>query len=507
MNHTEDNKRLAKNTFALFVRTAVVLFVQLYVTRLVLKALGIEDFGIYNIVGSVVVLFSFINSAMSTASQRFITFEMGKGDRTQVNRVFSASMITQLVLALSMIFILEIVGYWMINFRLNIPEVRLGAANWAFQFSMLSFAFQIIRVPYDASVIAHEKMNFFALASIIDVFIKLVIAVVILKSNFDHLILYSLLLAADSLFLFVFYRFYCMKKFDICKFKFVNEKQLYEQMFSYTGWSLFGSGANVLTQQGFIFLINIFYGVTVNAAMGIANQVNAAVTSFVGSFTTSYRPQIVKSFAQGETDRTNKLISTTSKMSFALMIIPTLILIYNMPLVLNLWLGSVPKYAVEFCQMILICTILDATTSPYNAAIMAAGDIKKYQLSIGLVFLLDLLLSLVLMKMGIVPYLVLVSRILTRGFVNMIVGLIFIRKQLEFNVKKYLKDCIFPIFCIILFSVLFFRLFMNHFSGWSLLGVSSVCFVPITIFLEYFILFSNTERVYVKTMINRITNK
>lgn len=500
-SYTQANRRLAKNTVALFFRQTIVLVVQLFVTRLILKALGADDFGIYSVVGSVVLLFSFFNTAMSTASQRFITYELGTGDRISTSKVFSASLVVQISVAVFLLLLIEGVGYWMLNYKLNIPPERLTAANIAFQFSMLTFCISVIRVPFEATVIAHEKLTFFAYTGILEVLLRLGQAYILLYTVLDRLILYAALLAVIALTLFLIYIVYCRRRLKTCDFTFVKDKNLYKKLFSYTGWSLLGSGTNVLTQQGFVFLINIFFGVVVNAAMGIANQVNAAIAGFTGSFLTSYRPQIVKYYSKNDIDHVNWLISMTSKMSFALMIIPVVILIFNMPFVLSLWLVEVPNYAVEFCRIILICTIIDAVTGSYNAAIMASNQIRNYQVAISCSFVLDLILSYFLIKIGVLPYLVLISRIMTRGIINMIIGLLFIKNLLSFDVRCYLKSVLLPMLLIVclFFPVLYF---LNKYPDGGLrFFVSSLVIVAVCSTSIYFVLFSGEERKYAFNMI------
>lgn len=315
----------------------------------------------------------------------------------------------------------------------------------------------------------------------------------------------SLLLSTESFVMLLFYVIYCRRKLTTCSFRVVRDKNLYGQLFSFSGWSLVGSATNVATQNGFIFLLNIFCGVAVNAAMGIANHVNTAVVSFVSSFQTSYRPQIVKSYAKGDISHLNKLIATTSKISFSLMIIPTLILLVNMPLVLELWLGNVPNYAVEFCQLILICVIIDAITGSYNAAIMATGRIKKYQLSISMSFLLDLIVSFALLKIGIQPYMVLFSRIFTRGILNMFIGLYFIKKELGFRVSYYFRNCIVPIIVSLLICIPMTIFLRYSCTGWTLLVASSITISIVMATTLLFIVFKKEERNYIISLILKRT--
>lgn len=504
-SHSEDKKRLAKNTLVLYLRTAIVMFVQLFVTRLVLQSLGADDFGIFNVVGSMVVLFTFISSAMASSSQRFINYELGRGTHSSVNKVFSASMTTQIVMASLLVVIIEIIGLWLLNSRLNIPQERTEAAKWVFHFAMVIFFVNTVRVPYEGSVIAYERMSFFAYASIIDVILKLIIALSLRFSGADRLVTYGGLLMAESIAMFFVYRYFCKSRFKTCQYRIVRDGKLYRQLFSYIGWTVLGSGANVLTHQGFVFMINIFYGVAVNAALGIANQVNTAIVQFVNSFQISYRPQIVSSYAKDDIEHLNRLVSLTSKYSFALMIIPSTILIFNMPLILKLWLSEVPAYCVEFCQAIIICTVIDAISGSYNAAIMATSKIRNYQIAISASFMLDLLFSFALIKMGVLPYLVIISRIATRGVLNMIIGLKFMSSLVRFDVGKYLRDVIFPI-AVILVSLTPFCLYLySNTEGWTMFCLSSLYVTSFLGLSVYFCLLSKSERAYLKeTVLSKI---
>lgn len=490
MSQSSSNRRLAKNTLALYMRSIIVMVVGLYTSRVVLQALGAEDYGLYNVVGSVVVLFSFLNGAMTTSVQRFLTYEIGRNDELGASNVFSASMGVQIILSLVLLLIVEFFGIWFINAKLNIPLERMTAANWVFQLSVITFCIGFVRVPYEATVIAHEKMTFFAYVSIFDAIMKLLIVFLLSLSNFDKLITYALLMGLEHILVWQIYRFYCKKKFRTCKFVIVKDHKLYKKLLSFSGWSLFGSATNIVTQKGFVFLVNIYYGLAVNAALGIANQVNAAVFNFVSSFSSSYRPQIVKSYAQGEQSRLFELISMTSRLSYSLMALPILLLIFNMPLVLNIWLKDVPLYTMQFCQIILVCSLIDAITIPYNAAIMATAKIKKYQLWISFSYVLDILVSYIFIRLGVLPYLVLFSRILTRGLFNAVIGLVFVSKLIDYPVFVYLRKCIFPILITLLIMLPVLLVLYNFMDGfkmllWSTLfsivvGLPSICFLLLT---------------------------
>ena len=379
MEYSVDNKRIVTNTLFLYARTILVLLVALYTARILLNELGVEDYGVYNVVGSVVILFSFLNTAMTQAAQRFITFELGVGDHIMIKKVFSMVVNTQCIIMLLIIILAETIGLWFLNFRLNIPIDRVVAANIVYQISLLTFAVNVLKVPYEAAIIAHEKMNFFAYVSIIDAVLKLAITILLTIIIFDKLIAYAVFLLVATFIIFFIYLCYCYKNISTCKYIKVWDKNLFRKLFSFSGWSLCGSSTDLLTQKGFVFLLNIFSGIASNAALGIANQVSGALRTFINSFQTAFKPQIVKSYASNDMIRFCYLILETSKFSFMLIILPILFIVLNMPLLLEIWLGSVPEYAVKFCQLMAICGVFDALTGSFYCAILSSEKTKSAQ--------------------------------------------------------------------------------------------------------------------------------
>lgn len=498
MSYLEDNKRIATNTITLYVRTFFVMLVSLFTSRVLLNVLGVEDFGIYNLVGSIVVLFSFLNTAMTQAIQRFITIALGERNKIRLIKVFKVSLSCQLLIAIFSLAVIEPLGVWFLNNKFNVPEARLDAANWAFQLSMLTFVINAFRVPYDSVIIAYERMSFYAYIGILDSLLKLLLVLSIRHIGFDSLIIYTGLLTIESFFILIIYFIYCSNKYrSITHLGFSFEPSIFKEMLSFSGWSLFGSFTNVVTQKGFIFLVNIFFGVVANAAMGIANQVSGAVSTFVGSFQTSFRPQIVKAYATGNIVRLNNLVSRTSKFSFALMFLPCIFLIVNMSLILKIWLGTIPTYSIEFCQLILVCMIIDATTGPCNCAIMATGKIRSYQICISFNFLLDILGSYLLMKVGIGASYILIMRILTRGVLNMFVGLFFLKKLINFNLHSYTVNVLSPILLTVCIISPILWLANMFFDGWKLLTTSGIIILTVGMLLIYFVMFNKDERNYI----------
>ncbi len=506
-NYASENKRIAKNTLALYARTIIVMVVSLYVSRVLLENLGVNDYGIYNVVGSIVILFSFLNNALTASSQRFLTVALGEGDDEKMKKVFSTSVSIQLILVAVSVVLLEIGGTWFLNNRLSIPDGRWEAANYAFQFSILTFCLNFVRVPYSASVVAYERLDFFAYASIIDAILKLGIAYMIGDTGFDRLVMYAFLLAFESFVMLVVYMKFCTRTFNTCEYKKILDKTIFREMFEFSGWTLFGGFSNVATQNGFLFMLNMCRGVVANAAMGIANQVLTALVTFVSSFQTSFQPQIVKSYAQGEIGRVHSLINSTSKFSFALMFLPACLLIVNIDMALEIWLGNVPENAARFCQILIICSMVDAVTGPFYCAIMATGKISKYQIFISLSFLLDLFVSLLLFEAKVEPYLILVSRIFTRGVVNGIIGMYFLETLIGHDVVLYLRKTVLPIIVFLMLALPMAYSVYSEYSGFERLYVSILVMGIVFLFLCYYVLFAPSEREYIKSFIYKIRNR
>lgn len=502
-NKKDNNRRLIKNTFALYCRTAVVMMVSLIVTRYLLKVLGEEDYGLYNVVASVVVLFTFLNASMTQAIQRFLTFEIGRDDKEAFKRVYSMSFITQLIMILGLILFCEIIGVWYINYKLNIDPTRLTAANWAFQFSIVTICINFLRVPYESSVIAYEKMSFFAYVSILDAVLKLLLVYLLSKASADKLVTYAILLTIETFIIYLAYQLYCRLKFETCRFKLIWDKKLMLEMMSFSGWTVCSSATDVVTQNGVVLLLNYYVGLIANAAMGVANQVSTAVKSFVAGFQTSFRPQIVKAYAQNDTPYLSSLITKTSKISFILVFIPAVILIVNAPLVLRIWLTDVPEYTVSFCRLLLVCCIIDGVSGPYNCAIMATGKIRNYQIAISISFLLDILLCWLALSIGVSAHYILGFRILTRGLLNLIIGIIYLKKLIGFGILDYSREVFKP---ILIYLALFIPLILyipTIFTGLTLLIVSTSYILFIGIALSMLVILKKNERQYLVSLVRK----
>lgn len=350
-----NNKRIAKNTLLLYVRMLFLTLVSLYTSRVLLKALGVDDYGIYNVVGGIVVIFSFISSSLSSATQRFISFAIGKGDQGLLKKTFDISITVFLIIGILLFILIEIGGVYFLNFKMNIPESRMQAANWVLQFSILSFLISIVSIPYNSVLIAHEKMDVYACFSIIEFSLKLFVALLLPVLLFDRLVLYSILIFIVTVFIRAIYQVYCRSHFAECKsIKLCIERKMGKDVFSYSGWNMIGSLATISRQQGINIIQNLFFGTIINAAHSVAIQVASALTQFTNNIFLATRPSITKLYAQGKTDEIWKLVFYSTKYTlylFTLVVIPVYI---EMPMILHMWLGDVPGITIAITRLMIV---------------------------------------------------------------------------------------------------------------------------------------------------------
>ena len=415
-DNQSNNKRIAKNTIMLYLRMILVMLVSLFTSRVVLSTLGIEDFGIYNVVGGIVTTMTFLNSALAAASQRFISYEMGKGNTTSLNKVFSTSFEVHLVLAVICILLFESFGVWFLNYKLNISPLRLSAANWVFQCSIFSFAFSILNVPYNSTIIAHEKMGSFAYISILEVLLKLCIAVMLLYTNVDKLILYAVLYLIVSFIIHLCYRIYCNVSFQECKFQLVIDKNLFKRIFSFAGWSVAGNIGFTLKDPLSNIILNLFFGAKINAARGIAMQVNGVINSFATNFGMAINPQIVKQYASGNIARSISLVYIGARLSFYLLTIISIPFIINIDFILHLWLGNVPYYTNIFFILTILSSLIYSLSGTSSVAVQATGYIKWFSIGVCIIPIIELPITYLLMYLGHPPYVAMIPAI----FINFI---------------------------------------------------------------------------------------
>ena len=429
-------RRIARNTLMLYFRQMLIMAVSLYTVRVVLNTLGAEDYGIYNVVAGVVTMFGFVNNTMATSTQRFLNFTIGKKDKEKTQQTFNSSVLIHFGIALIFILLAESVGLWFVNSRLNIPPERHPAALWCYQFSVMTTVFNVLRVPYNAMIIAYEKMSFFAGMSIIEASLKLVVVYLLLIATADKLVVYSGLLTFLSIVILLCHKIYYSKKFESSHFHRIRDVALVKELLGFSGWSLLGATANVANQQGTNIVLNIFTNVAVNAAMGIATQVNTAVYSFVGNFQTAFNPQLVKSYAAGETGRFESLVIRSSKFSFFLLSLLVTPLYIHCPYVLGVWLQDVPEYAVSFVRLILLWSLVDSLNGPLWMSIQATGNIRKYQLIVSILIFANLPLSIVALKLNAPPQAILIIR-LALAVITTIWRMFFLRGRVGLPVKEF----------------------------------------------------------------------
>lgn len=434
-----NNKRIAKNTLLLYFRMLFMMAVSLYTSRVVLNALGVEDFGIYNVVGGVVAMFSMLSGSLSSAITRFITYELGAGNRENLVKIFSSSVTIQIGLAVLIILLAEAVGVWFLNVKMNIPDARMVAANWVFQFSILTFAINLISVPYNASIIAHERMSAFAYISILEAIGKLAIAFLIVISPMDKLIFYAILMCAVALVVRFAYGAYCKKHFEECTYHFIFDKDLLKRMFGFAGWNFIGATSAVLRDQGGNVVINLFCGPAVNAARGIAFQVNTAISGFVTNFMTALNPQITKSYAAGDRDYMMTLIYQGARLSFYMLLLLSLPVLVNTHYILGLWLRIVPDHAVLFVQLVLVFAMSESISNPLITAMLATGKIRNYQLVVGGLQMMNLPVSYILLRMGMFPEIVIIVTIVISQCC-LAARLLILREMIGLSIRKYLKN-------------------------------------------------------------------
>lgn len=402
-----NTKRIAKNTIILYFRMLFLMLIGLYTSRVILKTLGISDYGTYNLVGGVISMFSILTSSLSTAISRFITFELGKGHSERLNKVFSTSVNVQLILGLVVVLFSETIGVWFLNTHLQIPAERMVAANWVLQCAIASFVLGLLMVPYNASLIAHENMNIFAYISILEAVLKLAIVFALYISPYDKLITYAILLFAVSCLIRWIYAFYCKRHYEECSYHLVKDKSLLKEMTGFAGWNLLGDGSWILNNYGVNILLNIFFGpvtgLVLNAARGIATQVDNIVQSFVKNFMTALNPQITKSYAVGDLEYMHKLVFAGAKYSFFLMMLFTIPICLETELILKLWLDVVPDYTVIFVQLTLLSSMCVILGNTLITSVFATGKIRNYELVMGLMALSNFPITWMAFKLGASP--------------------------------------------------------------------------------------------------------
>ena len=445
------NKRIAKNTLILYLRMIFILCIGLYTSRIVLNTLGVEDYGIYNVVGGFVAFFAFLNGAMATATQRFITFELAQGDINRQLTTFSTAVIIHFFIALIIVIIAETIGLWFVCHKLVIPEERFTAAFWVYQFSILTMFITIVSVPYNAVIIAHEKMSAFAYISILDTILKLAIVYLLTIVTFDKLIFYAALLFGISFLDRMIYGIYCKRHFAETRIKLIFDKNLFQEMTNIAGWSLFGNIAGVFYTHGLNVLLNLFFGPVVNAARAIAVTIQGVVTGFVSNFQMALNPQITKSYAIGDLRRMHTLIFASSKYSFFLLLLITLPIMIETQTILTIWLKIVPDHTVWFARLILCILLIDALSNPLMISSQAVGRVKVYQSVVGGLLLFTLPVAYLVLKLGGNPETVFVVHLIISA-IALVCRVVIVGRMVSFSVALYARKVLLPITSVFILS-------------------------------------------------------
>jgi O-antigen/teichoic acid export membrane protein len=477
--------------------------VSLYTSRIVLVVLGIVDFGVYNVIAGVVVMFGFLNSAMAASTERFLTFELGKGDYLRLKQIFSISVTLHIVISIIILILSETLGIWFLNNKLNIPPERLIAANWVFQFSVFTAMITILSVPYNAVIIAHERMNVFAYVSIIEVILKLLIVYVLQLFGYDKLVFYAILIFLVSLVLRIIYGIYCARNFEESHYHFFWDKKLFSEMMGFAGWNLLGVFAGIGYNQGVNILLNIFFGPVVNAARGIAFQIMGAINQLVTNFQIAINPPIIKSYAEKDEKNMYSLIFSSSKFSYFLLLLFIVPLIIEAKFVLSVWLKEVPEHTVLFTRLVLIDILICSLSGPLQILAQATGKVRKYQLVVSIILLLNLPVSYLLLKMGHAPESTFIVSILL-STIALFARLIVLKTLTMFPVTAFLNKVFLTVITVTIFTVpipIFTHKLISHtLLQFLLVTASSAVSLIIAV---WFIGLSNLERMIFKTYLEK----
>lgn len=498
-NITENNKRIVQNTMFMYLRMLLVMVVSLYTSRVVLNVLGVDNYGIYNVVGGVVVLFTFINQAMATATQRYFSYELGKGIKGDIGKIFTISLRIHIGIAVIVLILTETIGLWFLNNKMNFPEGTMENVNWVYQFSIVACILNILRVPYNGLVISYEKMSFFAINSIAESMLKLGIVFLLMIAPINNkLILYSFLILLVTAIITVWYIVFCQKNFKAARYRAVNYRNETIEMIKFSGWATFGSIANIGYLQGINILLNIGYGVAVNAAVAIATQINSAITQFVGGFQQAINPQLIKSESSHDVIRQQSLIFSSAKLSFFIMLVIATPVMINMNYILNLWLGEYPFLSMQFSQLIIIGALIECLSGPLWVTIFATGRIQAYQVVVSVILLLNIPISFILIKLDYPPTSVFVVRIVM-FVIALIARLIFLKKLIGIDIMKFLHKVIIPIMNVsipLLIVSYYWIKFIGNSTNFIELVWHSISLFIISIILITFLGLSRDERSY-----------
>lgn len=498
---SENNKRIAKNTLVLYVRMLFLMCISLFTSRVVLNTLGVEDYGIYNVVGGIVAMFGFLNGSMSSATQRYITFALGKGDMERLKTIFSTTLQIHTLIAGIIVVLGETVGLWFLYNKMQIPADRMDAAFWVLQCSIVSTVVMIISVPYNSDIIAHEKMSAFAYISILEAVLKLVIVYLLVVSPYDKLIVYAFLLLGVQVLLRIIYNVYCNKHFEESKYRHVWNKALFKEMTGFAGWSLFGNFSAVIFSQGLNMLLNVFFGPVVNAARGIAVQVQGVIQQFVNNFQMALNPQITKTYAKGEMTEMHKLMFRSARFSFYLLFFLSLPVLFETNFLLTVWLKTVPENTVTFLRIMICTSLIYTCANPMIVANQATGKVKKYQAVCGSTLIMILPISYLLLKLGMPAYSVFICHFVMEC-VCQLARMIMLRPLIGLKVRDYFVHVYSKVFIVVAVSAIVPAIVYNMMDDTILrfFVVCSLCAVSVAL-VAYSLGLTTNEQKFVQSKV------
>lgn len=483
------------------------MLVSLYTSRVILNALGVEDYGIYNVVGGVVTMFTMLSGSLCAAISRFITFELGTGDTEKLKKVFSSSVTIQAGIALVIVFLAETVGLWFLNEKMVIPAERLSAANWCYQFSIITFAIGLISVPYNAAIIAHEKMSAFAYISILEAIGKLVVAWCIVINPIDRLVFFAAMVAVIAWIIRAVYTWYCKRYFEECTYHFIYDHGLLKNMFGFAGWNFIGASSAVLRDQGANIILNLFFGPAVNAARAISIKVSTVVSSFVQNFMTALNPQITKSYASGDYDYMFKLMFQGARLSYYILLLLCLPIIINTHYILILWLKLVPEHTVLFVQLILVFAMSESISHPLITAMLATGRIRNYQIIVGGLQLMNLPVAYLCLYLGAISESVVIVAIVISQCC-LATRLYMLRGMIGLNIKSYLRNVYFNVIVVTVVSLIIPSILVYHLteSFISFIVISTIS-ILCTLLAELYVGCKSEERVFIYSKVSKIIHR
>lgn len=454
MDVSANNRRVARNTLFLYFRLLVIIVVNLVTTRVVMAQLGVTDFGIYNVVAGLVTMFAFISNSMTTVTQRYLTFELGRGDKEKLSLVFSTAINVHALISFGILVLAETIGLWFLNSEMNIPPDRVVAANWVYQFSIIGFIVSIMQLPYNSAIIAHENMNVFAYISILEAVLRLAIVYSLTLFSDNRLVIYAGMIPASQIAVRIIYQYYCRCKYEECRYHWVKDHSLYREFTAFAGWYMVGSLSWVLKLQGVNVLFNIFFGAVINAAQGVAMQIRSAIMGFVLNFTSAVNPQITKYYANGNMREMTDLTFRSLKFSFLLLLVMALPLMVNVDFILEFWLEDVPPYTGLFIILILLDCLSNALfDQPLMTSIAATGSVRNSQIVVSIIMLLILPAGYVAFKLGAEPTAVFYASIILT-FIAGFVRFQFCHIQLGYSWRSFLLEVFVPSILVAVLSAL-----------------------------------------------------